>query len=260
MTDETKALTVTVQDIRVMAEAVAKSKLFGMKTTEEAMALMLIAHAEGLHPAIAARDYNIIQGKPAKSAEAMQRAFLAAGGRIEWHELTDAKASATFSHPQGGSVKIEWDLARAAKAGLAGKDNYKKWPRQMLRARVISEGTRTVWPGATSGMYTPEEVRDFDEPKGKPKAEISKPEPDPTWKGLAVKELPPEALVWMLEHGNDKQRASASAEMNRRTEIEAKAAIPTEQLESADIVDAEPITVGPVDERRILRDQEALFP
>ena len=67
----------------------------------------------------------------------------------------------SFSHPQGGSVTIEWDTARARRAGLDGKDMYKKFPRQMLRSRVVSEGVRTVFPAATSGMYVPEEVRDM---------------------------------------------------------------------------------------------------
>jgi hypothetical protein len=39
---------------------------------------------------------------------------------------------------------------------------WKKYPRQMLRSRVVSEGVRTVYPNATSGLYVPEEVRDFD--------------------------------------------------------------------------------------------------
>ena len=37
----------------------------------------------------------------------------------------------------------------------------KKFPRQMLRSRVVSEGIRTVCPMATSGMYVPEEVSDI---------------------------------------------------------------------------------------------------
>jgi hypothetical protein len=31
----------------------------------------------------------------------------------------------------------------------------------MLRSRVVSEGVRAVWPGATSGMYVPEEMADM---------------------------------------------------------------------------------------------------
>jgi hypothetical protein len=152
----------TLADIERMAQSVAKSGLFpGMKTQEQAMALMLLAHAEGMHPAIAARDYDVIQGRPAKKAEAMMRDFMRSGGAIEWHELSDAVAEATFSHPQGGKLKLRWDMDRASKAGLGGKPMWKQWPRQMLRARLISEGVRTVFPLATSGMYVPEEVQDF---------------------------------------------------------------------------------------------------
>jgi hypothetical protein len=148
-------------DMQRMATSIARSGLFGVRTADQALALMLVSQAEGRHPALAARDYDIIQQRPAKKAEAMLRDFLAAGGTVFWHELTDTVAKAKFSHPQGGSVTIEWDTARARRAGLDGKDMYKKFPRQMLRSRVVSEGVRTVFPAATSGMYVPEEVRDM---------------------------------------------------------------------------------------------------
>lgn len=147
-----------------MAESIARSRLFGVQNADQALSLMLISQAEGRHPALASRDYDIIQGRPAKKAEAMQRDFMAAGGKIEWHKLSDTEADATFSHPSGGAIRIDWDMARAGKAGLGGKDMWKKYPRQMLKARVVSEGVRTIFPAATSGMYVPEEVDDFREP------------------------------------------------------------------------------------------------
>lgn len=153
---------IPIQDMNLMAAAVARSGLFGLKTADQALAMMLIAQAEGRHPAEAARDYDIIQGRPAKKAEAMLRDFLSSGGKVEWHALDDTIADATFSHPQGGAVRISWDMARAKKAGLGTKDMWAKYPRQMLRSRTVSEGVRTVWPMATSGMYVPEEVRDFE--------------------------------------------------------------------------------------------------
>lgn len=152
---------VPMPDLQTMAKAVAKSGLFGAKNEDQALALMLVAQSEGLHPASAARDYDIIQGKGSKKSEAMMRDFLKAGGSVKWHALTDSMADATFSHPQGGEVRIDWDMKRAAKANLSEKDMYKKFPRQMLRARCISEGVRTVCPLATGGMYTPEEVQDM---------------------------------------------------------------------------------------------------
>lgn len=152
---------VTVSDIRTMADAFTKSKLFGIQTVEQAMALLLIAQAEGNHPAIAVRDYHIIQGKPALKADAMLARFQAAGGKVEWIALTDEKVEAAFSHPQGGRAVIGWDLNRAKQAQLGSNGMWSKYPRQMLRARVISEGIRTVFPGVIVGSYTEEEVCDF---------------------------------------------------------------------------------------------------
>ncbi|UOF82380.1 UNVERIFIED_CONTAM: hypothetical protein [Bacteriophage sp.] len=152
---------IPVEQISVMAQAVAKSGLFGMKTPEQAMALMLVAQAEGYSPALAARDYHIIQGRPALKADAMLARFQMAGGRVEWVTYTDAEVKATFSHPQGGSITLAWTFEQAKKIGLTGKDNWRNYPRAMLRARVVSEGIRTVFPGCVVGVYTPEEVQDF---------------------------------------------------------------------------------------------------
>lgn len=153
---------VPFDELQRMGLAIAKSGLFGAKSPEQAISLLLIAQAEGRHPALAAQDYDIIGGRAAKRSASMMRDFIQAGGSVQWHALTDEVADATFSHPQGGKVRIHWDMARAKRAGLANKDNYLKYPRAMLRSRCISEGCKTVYPAATSGMYTPEEVRDME--------------------------------------------------------------------------------------------------
>jgi len=164
MNDEVTAIVpvartaLSFDEIVRLGSFIAKSGLFGMRTPEQAIALMMIAHAEGRHPALAARDYDIIQGRPTKKAEAMLRDFLDAGGRVQWHALSDQVADATFSHPQGGAARISWDMARAQKASLKNKDMYSKFPRQMLRSRCVSEGVRTIWPTATGGLYVPEEA------------------------------------------------------------------------------------------------------
>jgi hypothetical protein len=155
---------ITVDQIQTMANAVVKSQLFGMKTVEQATALMLIAQAEGYHPALAARDYHIIQGRPTLKAETMMARFQQQGGKVEWKTLTDKEVTAIFSHPSGGSATITWTFEQAKQAGLTNKDNWKNYPRAMLRARVVSEGIRTVFPGVVLGVYTPEEVQDIPNP------------------------------------------------------------------------------------------------
>ena len=152
---------VPVDQIERMALAVAKSGLFGVKTPDQAMALMLVAQAEGMHPAIAARDYHVINGRPTLKADAMLARFQAAGGRVEWSDYTDQCVVGTFSHPKGGSVTIEWTVEMGRKAGLLGNQTWSKYPRQMLRSRCISEGIRTVFPGVVVGSYSEEEGEDM---------------------------------------------------------------------------------------------------
>ena len=152
---------VPFQDMQQMAEVAAGSKMFGFKNTQEAMAIMLLCQAENLHPAVAMRDFHVIQGRPALKADAMLARFQQAGGKVEWKEYTDEKVTGVFSHPQGGTLELSWTLAKAKAIGIASKDNWKNYPRAMLRARVVSEGIRSVYPGCVVGVYTPEEVQDF---------------------------------------------------------------------------------------------------
>jgi hypothetical protein len=157
---------VPYQDIEKMAVVIAKSGLFNVKTEQEAMALMLIAQAEGSHPAAAARDYHVIQGRPALKADAMMARFQQAGGKVEWKEYTDDRVTGVFSHPAGGSLSVTWTIEMGKNIGLVKPGSgWHKYPRAMLRARCISEGIRSVYPGCVAGVYTPEEVEDMEPPK-----------------------------------------------------------------------------------------------
>jgi hypothetical protein len=156
---------VPINDIQTMAEVAAKSKMFGFKSTEEAMAIMLLCQAENLHPAIAMRDFHVIQGRPALKADAMLARFQQAGGSVKWETYTDEQVTGIFSHPQGGTLEVSWLLSKAKLIGIASKDNWKNYPRAMLRARCISEGIRAVYPGCVVGVYTPEETENFSPPR-----------------------------------------------------------------------------------------------
>ena len=181
----------SVPDLQVMANAMAITGMFGFKKKEEAFALMLIAQAEGRHPATIAQDYDVIQGRPAlKSVAAMAR-FQIAGGKVQWIESNHDRAVAEFSHPLGGSLTITWDMDRAKAAQLSGKDNWKKFPDQMLRARCAAEGVRAVFPACLNGMYVSEEVQDF-EPRHE--ARNPTPAPRPTAR-VEVSQIPPVELA-----------------------------------------------------------------
>jgi hypothetical protein len=149
-----------------MARMVASSGLFPNVTNpQSAMTLMMLCEADGLHPVEAMRRYHILHGRPAMRADAMQAEFQAKGGRVEWVESTEEACEAMFRHavhaPNGFPVRVT--IEEAKERGLYNTNpNYKKYPRQMLRARCISEGVRAVLPGIVVGVYTPEEVEGFE--------------------------------------------------------------------------------------------------
>ncbi len=151
-------------DLQKMAAAIAESGLFGMKDTKQALGLMLTAQAEGQHPATITQDYDIIQGKATRKTHSVLARYQQAGGSIEWHALTDAEADATFTPPAsaGKPLRMKWTIVMAKAADLTGKDNWRKYPRAMLRARCIAEGVRATYPAAIGGMLLAEEAQDMD--------------------------------------------------------------------------------------------------
>jgi hypothetical protein len=152
-------------EVERLAKATAVTGFFaGVETAERALVLMMIAQAEGVHPVQAMQRYHVIKGKPSKQAWAMLADFTASGGKVEWHEHSATKCDATFSHPLGGTIRVDWNMDKARAAGLAGGDNWRKYPENMLHARCVSNGVRFVFPAAANGLYTPEEVQDFDSP------------------------------------------------------------------------------------------------
>lgn len=155
---------VPLSEIEKAAEYVSKSGMFGVKTKEQAAALMLVAQSEGLHYARAAMAYDVIFGRPAlKSCEVLSR-FQRAGGTIAYKQSDNQVCTVELSHPQGGTLSITWDVERAKKSGLWDKKDS-LWPRytaQMLRARAVSEGVRALFPACLGGFYAVEEAQDLD--------------------------------------------------------------------------------------------------
>lgn len=152
---------IQLNELPAMAATMSKSGMFG-KSPDQMLALMYIAHAEGLHPAMAAMEYDIIQGRPALKGQAALARFQQAGGSVKWLVRTDQEATAIFSHPKGGELKVSWTMEKAHRMDLDGKDNWKKQPGVMLSWRTVAEGVRAVFPACLNRMYLAEEVQDFE--------------------------------------------------------------------------------------------------
>lgn len=155
------------EDVRRLAKSMSQSKMFGM-SEDQAFSLMMLAQAENIHPAQAMMEYDVIQGKPRMKSTTMLARFQRSGGRVHWKENSPERVEALFEHPEGGSMTVVWDVAKAQRAGLYGRDIWKKYPDAMLRSKAISEGVRAVYPACLAGMYSEVEAYEIDgEPEQK---------------------------------------------------------------------------------------------
>ena len=149
-------------EIDGIARMIVSSGIYPQWKTPEALCvLMMLCEASGQHPIQVLEEFDCIQGRPARKSIAMLSRFRASGGRIQWDAATDDCVSGTFVARDGSSITVSWTMARAQKAGLTGKDNWKHYPQQMLRARCQAEAIRAIAPEVLMGHYTVEEVQDM---------------------------------------------------------------------------------------------------
>ena len=152
---------ITVRDMEGLwktAQHVAKStfapKDFRNKP-DEVYAALLTGLELGLGPMASMRHISLIEGKPSLSA-AMQLALLRrAGHRIEVVEQTPTRCAIVGTGPSGDRLEVSYTIEEAKHAGLAGKNNWTKYPADMLWARCVSRYARRADAGATLGIYSP---------------------------------------------------------------------------------------------------------
>lgn len=172
----------------------------------QALAIILAGQELGLPPMRSLREINIIQGKPCMSAELMLSQFKRKGGRAEWVSSDESEARLRLVAPNGDKHEEVFTLGDAAKAGIGGKDNWKKYPKAMLRARCSSAGLRAL--GYADGVYDPDEMGAVTTPSGEvvelPEVEIRRsPEKTP-----AEKLREAEAQNQKIKEGVDRETAS----------------------------------------------------
>lgn len=104
---------------------------------------------------------DIIQGKPALSSR-LQAALIKRSPRYDYKIKTHSDQVCVLEFYENGELlgEVGYSIEEAQAAGLLGKDNWKKYPSDMLFARAISRGVRRFAPDVTGGapFYTPEEL------------------------------------------------------------------------------------------------------
>jgi hypothetical protein len=108
---------------------------------------------------------------------------------------------------------VSWTIKDAERAGLTSNPTWRKFPRQMLKARCISEAVRAIYPGVLSGLYAPEEVQEF-----APIQSHTEPNDEPVMTVESLTPTPP-----MLERINPMQRLLADKNSAQREKVTAGA-------------------------------------
>jgi hypothetical protein len=126
-----------------------------VKSPEAALFIILAGRDLGLSPVQSLRSINIIQGKVEVSADMSLGLFHRAGGKSHFVKLTDSEAVLRFSAPWLLQDHEEsFTIKDAERAGLlARQDNWKKFPKAMLRSRAITAGLKSVGFDPTAGVY-----------------------------------------------------------------------------------------------------------
>jgi len=170
----------SIEDVSRLGVAVAKSGWFGTipQSTGEMIAMTMLQ--ERISPVTFKKKYHIINNSLSVTSRAIVSAFKRMGGKMKLHEVGKEKCDITFSY-DGNELRYAVTLQEfidngvaLAKDGATLKDNWAKFSGDMLYARCCSFAIRKICPEADDGLYTTEEVADFDDA---PAAPAPKPEP-----------------------------------------------------------------------------------
>ncbi len=166
----------SVQEMMKWAETIIESGLLPEDISEPEQVITIVQHGKelGLSPHVAINNLHVISGRPTISA-AMLGALLKRAG-IEWtiekdyekvtvDDITDRVTTYKFfwmSKVTKTVIEVTHTVSwgQLEVAGYTSKSNYKKYPKEMMRARCLSSGVRAYFPEVLMGMYTDMEMSD----------------------------------------------------------------------------------------------------
>ena len=160
----TTALTVyeRMNELQTAATALHASGFFSdVKTQAQAMVKVMAGAEIGLPPFASMSGIHIVQGKPVIGANLIAT-LVKNDPRYDYRVLSADNAQCVIEWRENGHAvgKSSFTMTEANAAGLTGKDNWRKYPSDMLFARALTRGARRFAPGIFGGapVYTPDEM------------------------------------------------------------------------------------------------------
>ena len=149
-----------------MSDVFSSSGMFpDVKSKAQALVKILAGKELGLSPFESMASIYIVNGKLALTSKAMS-SLIKKTEKYDYfvEKLDDMECIISFVKLTDTKVELgksSFTFKDAAKAGLANKDVWKNYPRNMLFSRALSNGVRWYCPDAVCGYYTVEEVEDI---------------------------------------------------------------------------------------------------
>jgi hypothetical protein len=146
-----------------LAEQIANTEFVkkGLRGNVPAISAAILSGDEiGFGPMQSLKYISVIDGQPSVSAEGQRALILAAGhslkgvGTITKFTWTGRRADT------GDAMEFTWTTDDAKRAGVAGRQAWRTYPRAMLSARASAELARALFPDVIGGLAATEELED----------------------------------------------------------------------------------------------------
>lgn len=151
----------TIDDLGRLGKMFAQSQLFKDTKQVEQCAVKIMAGLElGLPPMAAMRSLHVFQGQVTLSAPLMASIIKRAKPKYDYkiRTHTDQVCEIEFFEDGESVGTSSFTIEEARKAELAGKDNWKHHPKNMLFSRALSNGAKWYCAELFNGpIYTPDE-------------------------------------------------------------------------------------------------------
>src|SRR5574343_993514 len=144
--------------LQKVSEGLFASGLFpNAKNKFGAFAIVQYGRELGIPPMMSLKNINLISGQLACNAQLMLTLALQKGVTYEVLEEGEKGAKIRFRR-NGTTYEASFTEHDAQAAGLVGKDNWRKYPRDMYFWRAVAKGVRRIAQDATMRLYTTEEI------------------------------------------------------------------------------------------------------
>lgn len=190
-----------LEEVQNLSKVFVESKLFKDVADIAKASVKIIAGASlGLEAFQSMQGIDIIQGKLVINAST-QASMVKKSGKYDYRiiEHTNKICKLEFLEKRDGKFEkigdSSFSLDDARLAGLAAKDNWVKYPKNMLFARAFSNGVKWYCPDVFGGAVYNESDNFQQEPDPKFKAEIVEDKPNPVDKHFEIEAEPSEVFL-----------------------------------------------------------------